>query len=186
MSSPMPEQRSDRGLVWASDEVMAGIAQQIQPQMRQPTRNVVTRTAMLAFVVTWPAAFIVFAVATLVVPSVTDGASVAAAAFWALQVATLIAISTIVTALAGQRAARPGPADGAPSTGRAVLRGVGHALLTGACAGLVLALQGLSAGQIAALTGALVAVLHLLPLVATRLLLRSRQRRRAGSPAPAR
>ncbi|MDG4763499.1 hypothetical protein O7632_05155 [Solwaraspora sp. WMMD406] len=156
----------------------ADIVRQVRPlRTRQRSRSVAVRAVVLAYAFTWLPAFLVFAVATVVAPSLTDGASVAATALWALQFATLIAISAIVTALRSLRAAEPDEVDADTSTRRTLLRLVGGLALSGLFAGLVLAVQGLSVGQIAVLAGVLAAVLHLLPLIAARLLARAASRR---------
>jgi len=174
MSQPTPEIRPNRQLVYASDELMGRIAQQVQPQIQQPGAVGLVRVALLAYVFSWLPAFVVLAAATAVAPAATSGASVAATALWALQFATLIAISAVVTTLV-RRPATPAEqgADAPPS--RILLRAVRGALLTIACAALVLAWQGLSVGQIAVLAGMIAAVLHLAPVLIARLMLR-RQR----------
>ncbi|MGI5213797.1 hypothetical protein [Plantactinospora sp. CA-290183] len=182
MSRPMPDPRSSGKLVWASDEVIARIGEQVQPQVSLPRR--VALAATTAFVFTWLPAFVVLAAATIAVPSATNGASVGRAAFWALQFAILIAIAAMVTTV-GRRATRPDAAGADTPTRGTPLRLVIHALLTGAFASLVLAPQGLSVSQIASLVVALIVVLHLLPVIVARLLQRLRRRRQAGSPDPA-
>ncbi|WFE23211.1 hypothetical protein O7621_07870 [Solwaraspora sp. WMMD937] len=181
MSQPTPDTRPDRQLVFASDEVMGRIAQQVQPQIQQPAAAELVRVTLFAYVFSWLPAFVVLAVATAVAPSATSGASVAATALWALQFATLIAISTVVTTLVQRRAtpAERAGADTPPS--RVLLRAVRGALFTVACAALVLAWQGLSVGQIAVLAGMIAALLHLAPMFIARLLLRRRQHGEAAA-----
>ncbi|WP_369937601.1 hypothetical protein [Plantactinospora sp. BB1] len=181
MSRPTPEGRSTGKLVRASDEVIARIEQQVLPKV-SPTRRV-TLTGTYAFVLTWPPVFVAFAVTTIVVPSLTDGAGVGRTALWALQFAVLIAISAMLGTLRRSAAEREA-ADPDDTARKIALRLALHALLTAACAGLVLAPQGLSVGQIASLTAVLVVVLHLLPLVGARLLRRSGRGRQAGRSEP--
>ncbi|MFB6395893.1 hypothetical protein [Polymorphospora lycopeni] len=178
MSRPTPDPRSTRKLVWASDEVIARIGQQVQPQPSLPRR--VALAAAAAAVFTWPPAFIVFAVTTVAAPSVTSDASVGMTAFWALQFAVLIAVAAMVKTMR-LRTAEP---DADMSTRGTARRVALNALLSGACAGLVLALQGLSIGQIATLTIVLIVVLHLLPVILARLLRRVRARRQASLSDP--
>jgi hypothetical protein len=168
-------------LVWASDEVIARIGQQVQPEMSLPRRIALTATS--AFVFTWIPACAVFAATTVTAPSVTDGASVGRTAFWALQFAILMAVAATVTNLR-RRAAKPDAAGTDTSTRGIVLRLAINALVTGACAWLVLAMQGLSAGQTASLAAVLIVVLHLLPMVVARLLQRRGGRRQASSADP--
>lgn len=167
MSHPEPEPPHARELVWAPDEVVVRLERQVRPPAGPLSR--IMQAAVTALVFTWPPAFVVFAVTAGVAPAVTDGAGVGATAFWALQVAALIAVTAMVEALrrpaAGADAAEP-----PRSPRRTALRLALHALVTAGCAGLVLALQGLTAGQIAVLAGGLVVVLHLLPTLVARLL----------------
>ncbi|MDG4798781.1 hypothetical protein [Micromonospora sp. WMMD1082] len=179
MSRPTPEPGSARKLVWAPDDVIARLGEEVQPQASLPRR--LGQAAITAFVFTWPPAFLVFAASTIAAPSTTNGASVGTTARWAVQFSVLIAITAVAAAL--WRTARPDAAE--PSTRGVTLRVATQLLLTGGCAWLVLALHGLSVGQIAALTVALLVVLHLLPMVVARLLRRRRTRRRAGPPDPA-
>jgi|GEM_PF-1876854 len=180
MSQPTPETRPDRQLVFASDEVMGRIAQQVQPQIQQPAAAELVRVTLFAYVFSGLPAFVVLAVATAVAPSATSGASVAATALWALQFATLIAISAVVTTLVrGPATPAEQGADTPPS--RVLLRAVRGGLLTIACAALVLAWQGLSVGQIAVLAGMIAALLHLAPMFIARLLLRRRQHGEAAA-----
>ncbi|GIG92172.1 hypothetical protein Pen02_71080 [Plantactinospora endophytica] len=163
--------------MWASNEVLARIGEQVQPQVSLSRK--IALAATTAFVFTWVPAFLALAITTLAVPSATDEAGVGTTAFWALQLAVLIAITAVVSTW--RRNAEP-DAAGAETPGRpAPLRIAIHVLVTGTCAALVLAAQGLSTGQIASLTIVLVAVLHLLPVILARLLRRGRRR----SPAPA-
>ncbi|GAB3845001.1 hypothetical protein GCM10029963_22670 [Micromonospora andamanensis] len=177
MSHPAPETGSDRGLVWASEEVTDRIAQEVSPQPGLSNR--IALAVPTAFVLAWPPAFLGLALTTLVAPSATDDASVWRVAFWALQFAGLTALAAAVSA-ALRRSAEP-EVDSSPR--RIALRIAGHALVTVACAGLVLALAGLSAGQIATLAAVLVVVLHLLPMTVARLLFRFRRRGAAGPAA---
>ncbi|GIJ80188.1 hypothetical protein SAMN05443287_102689 [Micromonospora phaseoli] len=180
MSLPTPDPHSAGKLRWASAEVIAGIEQQVQPQVSLPSR--IGQAAVAAVVFTWPPAFVVFAAATVAVPAVTNDASVGTTALWALKFAILIAITAMVTPLR-RRSGRPATADATkpyvaeldPPAHRTMLRLVIHALVSGAGAWLVLALQGLSVSQIAPLTVLLVVVLHLLPLIVARLLQRRRR-----------
>jgi hypothetical protein len=181
MSRPTPDARSARKLVWASDEVIARIEQQVQPQVSLPRR--IALAAASAFVFTWLPAFIVFAATTIAAPSLTNEASVGTAAFWALQFAMLIAIAAVVTTVR-RRAAKVDAAGTDTSTQGTLLRVAIQGLLTGACAWLVLALQGLSMSQIASLTVVLIVVLHLVPVIVARLLQRLRRRRRASLSDP--
>ncbi|MEO3925074.1 hypothetical protein ABGB07_14580 [Micromonosporaceae bacterium B7E4] len=181
MSRPTPDTRSPRKLVWASDEVMTRIGQQVQPQVSLPRRMALTAT--YAFVFTWIPAFVVFAIATVAAPSATSGASVGRTAFWALQFGILMAVAATVTNLR-RRAAKPDTAGTDTSTRGIVLRLAINALVTGACAWLVLATQGLSAGQTASLAAGVIVVLHLLPMVVARLLHGLRSRRQASSADP--
>jgi hypothetical protein len=187
MSSPAPPTPSGRKLVWAPPELRAGIAQQIEPQQAaQRRRAVVVQAVVMAYFFTWLPAFTVFAVTTVVAPSVTNGAGVGPVAFWALQFSTLIAISAVVSAL---RLSATTMTEKAEETGRrtpagrSLLRLAGQLLITGGCAAAVLALQGLSIWQIAVLASMLTAVLHLLPPIVARMLLRRRRRGKAD-PAP--
>ncbi|WP_203857594.1 hypothetical protein [Plantactinospora mayteni] len=147
-------------------------------------QRMVAAAATTAFVFTWPPAFVVFAVATIVAPSVTDEASVGLTAFWALLFAILIAITAVVQVLTRRRTATPEAADEDVSPRRIPLRMAINALVTGACAWLVLATQGLSTSQIAVLAVVLVVVVHLLPMIVARLLGRLSRRRRASSSDP--
>ncbi|WP_347654809.1 hypothetical protein [Plantactinospora sp. B5E13] len=151
--------------------------------MRRPRKMVLAATTAIVFV--WPAAFVAFAATTVAAPSVTDGAGVGRAAFWALQVAVLIAIVAAATTLR-RHTAEPDPAGGGPPTRVRPLRVVGHLLVSTVTAALVLAPQGLSAAQIALLTVVLLVVLHLLPMVVARLLLRRRRGRRPADPSDGR
>ncbi|MBE1490689.1 hypothetical protein [Plantactinospora soyae] len=181
MSHPTPDTRSARKLVWASDEVIGRIAQQVQPEVSLPRRTVLAATT--AFVFTWPPAFIVFAATTIAAPSVTDDASLGTAALWALQFAILIAIGAAVTTL-GRGAAKLDTAGSDMPTGGILRRVVTHVLLTCLSACLVLAPQGLSVSQIALLTVVLLVVLHLLPVIVARLLQRLRRHRQASLSDP--
>ncbi|MEV0395126.1 hypothetical protein [Polymorphospora rubra] len=181
MSRPTPETRSAGKLVWAPNEVIARIEEQVQPQPGPAKRVALAATTAVVF--TWPPAFVVFAAATIAAPSLTNGAGIGTAAFWALLFAVLTAAVAMVTALR-RRADKPDVADTAPSTRATVLRIAVHALVTGGCAGLVLVWQGLSAGQIASLAGVLIVVLHLLPMIVARLLRRLRRRRQVGVSDP--
>ncbi|MEO3820520.1 hypothetical protein [Plantactinospora sp. B24E8] len=145
--------------------------------MSRPRKMVLAATTAIVFV--WPAAFVAFAATTVAAPSVTDGAGVGRAAFWALQVAVLIAI--VAAATTRRHTAEPDPAGGGPPTRVRPLRVVGTVT-----AALVLAPQGLSAAQIALLTVVLLVVLHLLPMVVARLLLRRRRGRRPADPSDGR
>lgn len=171
MSRPTPEPPPARRLVWASEEVTTRLERQVRPRVSRPRR--IVQAAITAFVFAWLPAFVVFAATTIVAPSATDGAGVGATAFWALQFATLIAVTAMVAAL--RPTAEPDPAETAGPRRGTLRRLAVHALVTAACAWLVLALQGLSTGQIAVLAVGLVAVLHLLPLLAARLLQRRRR-----------
>jgi len=181
MSRPTPDPGPAHKLVWAPDDVMTRLKQQVQPQVSLPRR--MTQAATTAVVFTWPPAFIVFAATTIAAPSVTDDAGVGRTAFWALQFAALIAITAMVTTLR-RHAPKPEAADTDTSTPGILLRVAVDVLVTGACAWLVLALQGLSTSQIASLTVVLVVVLHLLPVLVARLLLRGRRRRQASQADP--
>ncbi|MDG4786671.1 hypothetical protein O7626_12130 [Micromonospora sp. WMMD1102] len=186
---PPPDDRPVRKLVWASDELLARIGQQVQPRTSLPRR--VAQAATTAVLFSWPPAFVVFAVSTVAAPSLTNGASVGRAAFWALQFAILVAVTAAVTTLVRRsetaEAAPPGPtASETPETpnrdvSRVSPRIALYVLVTAVCASSVLALHGLSVSQTAILTIGLVVVLHLLPAVVARLLRRSRSRRRAQS-----
>ncbi|WP_433532369.1 hypothetical protein ACQPYA_10205 [Micromonospora sp. CA-263727] len=178
MSRPTPDARSSGKLTWASDDLRAHLAQQVQPQVSMARR--LALTAIPALVFTGLPAFVLFAVTTVVAPSATDGASVGTAAWWALQFAVLMAVTAMVTAL--RRRADEAELD--ESTRSTSLRVALNALLTGACGALVLALHGLSTAQIAPLAVALVVLLHLLPLMLARRLRRRRERRQAGPSAP--
>ncbi|MGW0432038.1 hypothetical protein ACWDV4_05775 [Micromonospora sp. NPDC003197] len=182
MSSPAPDQGSARKLVWASDDVIARIEQQVRPQVSLPRTAALAATSALAF--TWPPAFIVFAATTIAMPSLTNEASIGTAAFWALQIATLIAITAAVTTMR-QRAAKLDRPDTDTSIQGTFLRVAIHVLFTGTYASLVLALQGLSISQIASLTVLLIVVLHLVPVIGARLLQRFRRPRRASFSDPA-
>ncbi|WFE25251.1 hypothetical protein O7623_17760 [Solwaraspora sp. WMMD791] len=185
MSSPASDRRPDRQLVWAPAEVLTGIAQQVEPlPTREPLRIMIIRGVLLAYVFTWPPAFGVLAVATVVAPPLTEAASVGATAGWALQIATLIALWAVVSALMSHRRAATESADPeALSRSRLLLRLAGNAARTGALAAVVLALAGLAPGQIAALAGAVAVVLHLLPMLVFRLLTRGRRADPVGEPA---
>ncbi|ROO52081.1 hypothetical protein EDC02_6980 [Micromonospora sp. Llam0] len=163
--------------MWASDEVRVGIAEQVLPLRDRQTRPATAvRAAVFVYAFTWLPAFVVFAVATTAAPASTNHASVAATAVWALQFATLIAVWAVVGALTSRQATATDGADGNPPTRRVLLRASGGALVTAGCAALVLALHGLSIGQLAVPVGLLVVVLHLLPALVARLLLRRRRR----------
>ncbi|MEV2238254.1 hypothetical protein [Micromonospora sp. NPDC049891] len=177
MSHPAPGTGSEGKLVWASEEVIARIGQEVNPQPSLSNR--IALAVPTAFVLAWPAAFLGLAVTTLIAPSATDDASVWRVAFWALQFAGLTALAAAVSA-ALRRSAEP---EVAPSPRRIALRVAGHALVTVVCAGLVLTLAGLSGGQIATLAAVLVVVLHLLPMTVARLLFRLRRRGAAGPSA---
>ncbi|MEH0971965.1 hypothetical protein V6U77_12615 [Micromonospora sp. CPCC 205546] len=180
MSDPVPDTRSARQLVRASDDVIGGIAQQVQPppSLPNPDRNPIT-TAAWAFLFTWPPTLVVLVAATVAVPSETNDAGVGTAAIWALDIALLIAIAASISTI-WQHDPKPGP-DGTPQPiQRVLLRVAAQALLTGACAWLVLALHGLTTGQIALLVVALIVVLNLLPVIAARLLHWGRGR--SGTP----
>ncbi|MEV4711190.1 hypothetical protein [Micromonospora sp. NPDC049374] len=177
MAHPAPETGSEHQLVWAPGEVMARIEQEVRPQPSLPGR--IALAAPTAFVLTWPPSFVVFALATLVAPSVTDEAGVGRVALWALQFAGLTAVAAAV----GAALRRSGEPDMNLSPGRIVVRIAGHALVTVVCAGVVLAVAGLSVGQYATLTAVLVVVLHLLPMTVARLLFRLRRRGSAGPSA---
>ncbi|MFV2083503.1 hypothetical protein [Micromonospora sp. LOL_021] len=182
---PVPPSGPDRRLVWASDEVRVGIAEQVLPlRDRQARPATAVRAAVFVYVFTWPPAFVVFAVTTAAAPTSTNHASVATTAVWALQFATLIAVWAVVGALTSRRATAPDGADDAPPARRVLLRASGGALVTAGGAALVLALHGLSIGQLAVPAGMLVVVLHLLPVLVARLL-RRRRRDRADTPDPA-
>lgn len=189
MSSPAPSTPPDRKLVWAPAEVRAGIALQIEPQQAaQRRRALVVQAVVLAYVFTWLPAFLVFGVTTAVAPSVTNKAGIGLAAFWALQFATLIAISAVVSALIRARRGSTEQTDETDRplwTGRTLLRLAGQMLITGGYAAVVLALQGLAIWQIVVLAGALTALLHLLPPVVARLWQRRRQRDTVGAVDPA-
>ncbi|MFV2103562.1 hypothetical protein [Micromonospora sp. LOL_024] len=185
MSRSTPGPSAVGKLRWASDDVLTGIEQQVQPKVSLPRR--LAQTTIVALVFTWPPAFVVLATATVVAPASTNDASIGTTALWALQFAVLIAVTALVTPLRSRSAgaARP-PAAGtdtpaaAPdtSTRLAWLGLATNALLSAGCAWLMLALQGLSVNQVATLTVVLVVVLHLLPLILilSRML---RQRRRS-------
>ncbi|MFY1697465.1 MULTISPECIES: hypothetical protein [unclassified Solwaraspora] len=185
MSSPASDRRPDRQLVWAPAEVLTGIAGQIEPlQARERLRTTIIRSVLLAYVFTWPPAFGVLAAATVAAPTLTDAASVGATAGWALQIATLIALWAAVSALMSHRRAATESADPEVlSRSRLLLRLAGNAARTGALAAVVLALAGLAPGQVAALAGAVAVVLHLLPMLAFRLLTRGRRADPVGEPA---
>ncbi|WBB77257.1 hypothetical protein O7606_13190 [Micromonospora sp. WMMD882] len=167
MSQPTSETRPAGNLVWAPADVIAGLEQQVQPQVSPVGRSV--RAALTAFVFTGLPAFVVFAVSTVVAPSVTSGAGIGRTALWAALFAALVAITAAVPALRS-RADGPDSSGADPSGWRVALRLAFHALVTGGCAALALATQGLSVGQVAPLAGTLVVVLHVLPLTAARLL----------------
>ncbi|BCJ57474.1 hypothetical protein [Micromonospora endophytica] len=173
MTHPAPETPPAGKLVWASEDVLSQLGEQVQPQLGRGQR--VARAAILAFFFTVLPAFAVFAVSTVAAPSVTDGAGVGTVALWAVQFAVLVSLTAIVTALRSDGTERA--ADIAQPSGlRVTLRLVWHALVTAGCAWLVLAVQGLAVGQVAVLVLLLVAVLHLLPLIAARLLARRQAR----------
>ncbi|MEU9510465.1 hypothetical protein AB0D32_29770 [Micromonospora sp. NPDC048170] len=180
MSDPLPDTRSARQSVGASDDVIGGITQQVRPSpsLPGPDPNPFT-TAVRAFLFTWPPTLAVLVAATVAVPSATDEAGVGTVAMWALDFALLIAIAAAVSTL-WQRYRKPGAGGTAQPIQRVLLRVAAQALLTGACAWLVLALHGLATGQIASLVVALIVVLNLLPVTAARLL--HRRRRRSGTP----
>jgi hypothetical protein len=182
MSHPTPDTGPARKLVWAPEGVMTRIGQQVQPQVS--LRKRIALTATVAVALTWPPAFLVFAATSIVAPSVTNDAGVGRTALWALQFAVLVALSPIVTTLR-RRAGKPEAADPDTSTRGTVRRVAANVLLTGACAWLVLALQGLSTSQIASLTVLLTVVLHLLPMLVARLLRRRRGPGRASLSDPA-
>lgn len=175
----MPESGSDDvggSLVWAPDRVRVHLAEQTLPRASVP--RLAVRMAVTCFVVTGPVAWLVFAVITLAVPAVTGGAGVATAGFWALLFAALLTVVTLVVSLrrlvAEARDVAERPAR------RSVVRRLGiPVVLTGVCAGAVLAASGLSFGQTAVLTGALIVVLHLMPMLVAGLL--ARRLRRSGS-----
>ncbi|MFV2017761.1 hypothetical protein [Micromonospora sp. LOL_023] len=174
MADQAPRTPTDRRLVWAPDAVRAGIAAEVMPQASQSLPQRLARAARLALILTWLPAFVVFAATTLVAPGATDEASVAAAARWALQVAALIAGWAVVGEIWQWRAGRPDEAAPETPTRPVVVNLVLGALPTAVCASLVLALHGLSVGQFAVLAGLLVAVLHLLPPLVARMIMRSR------------
>ncbi|KUJ49069.1 MULTISPECIES: hypothetical protein [Micromonospora] len=173
MSASGREPQPATNLVWAPDDVRAGIEQQVQPQQSLPGRA--ARAATTAFIFVALPAFVVFTATTLVAPSVTDDAGVGRVALWAGQVAVLIAIGAAVGALRT-------PADQPePPTTWSIVRRLGwHLLSTGACTALVLVLHGLAVGQILTLALLLVGVLHLVPLIVARLLSRAAGRGRAA------
>jgi hypothetical protein len=181
MSSSTPGAGSARKLVRASDDVIARIEQQVRPQVILPRRIALAATS--AFVFTWLPAFIVFAATTIAAPSLTNEASVGTAARWALQFSMLVAITAVVTTVR-RRAAKLDGAGTDASTQGTLLRVAIHVLLTGACAWLVLALQGLTISQIAPPTVVLIVVLHLVPVIVARLLQRLRRRRRSSLSDP--
>ncbi|WBB96472.1 MULTISPECIES: hypothetical protein [unclassified Solwaraspora] len=189
MSSPVPPappSGPDRKLVWASDEVRVSIAEQVLPlRDRQSRPAAAVRAAVFVYAFTWLPAFVVFAVATTAAPAYTNHASVAATAVWALQFTTLIAVWAVVGAVTSRRATAADGAYEAPPARRVLVRASGGALVTAGCAALVLALHGLSIGQLAVPVGVLVVVLHLVPALVARLLLRRRRRGAADAPDPA-
>ncbi|WP_326551201.1 hypothetical protein [Micromonospora sp. NBC_01813] len=184
MADQAPQTPTDRKLVWAPDMVRAGIAAEVMPQASQSLPQRLAQAARLALIFTWLPAFVVFAATTLAAPTVTNEASVAAAALWALLVAALIAGWAVVTELWRWRAGRPDEAAPETPTRPIALRLLLGSLPTAVFTSLVLALHGLSVGQIAVLAGLLVAVLHLLPLLVARLLTRRRQASPESSPDP--
>lgn len=183
MAGPSPETRPTGKLVWASAEVRNRLSRQVQPQVSRPRQMVLAATTAVVFV--WPAAFVAFAATTVAVPSMTNGAGVGRAAFWALQVAVLIAIVAAVKTR-WRHAAESDPTGEDPPTRVRPLHVVGNLLVTTVSVALVLAPQGLSATQIAVLAVALLVVLHLLPTVVARLLLRRRRGHRPADPSDGR
>ncbi|MGC5030655.1 hypothetical protein [Micromonospora sp. DT229] len=174
MSASGREQPVTTNLIWAPDEVRLDIGKRVQPQQGPPRR--VLGAAMTAFVFVGLPAFVIFTATTLLAPSVTNEASVGRVALWAGQVALLVAIGAAIGAWR-TREDKPQP----PSTTWSIVRRLGwHLLSTGACAALVLALDGLAVGQILTLALLLAGVLHLLPLAVARLLTRSAGRDRAS------
>ncbi|RIV39733.1 hypothetical protein D2L64_07980 [Micromonospora radicis] len=161
--------------MWASADVLADLGQQVQPQPSRRRRAAVAGPA--AFVFTWVPTVLVFVATTLTVPAVTDAASAGTVMIWAAQVAALIAVVAAVTTLRSRDVGADAETD--PGAARVALRVGLHALVTAGAAGLVLALQGLSAGQVATLAVLLVVVLQVLPTAVVRLL-------RRRHPVPAR
>ncbi|MFY1670126.1 hypothetical protein ACN27G_09215 [Plantactinospora sp. WMMB334] len=179
MSRPAPDTGSPRRLVWASDQVISQIRQQVQPRVSLPRKLAVAGLAPLVF--TWVPALAVFATMTVAAPSTTGGAGVGRTAFWAVQFAVLHAVAAVSTAW-WRHATRRDAGDAERTEPATPLRIASYLLLTAVFAVTVLALQGLSIGRIAWLTGVLLVVLHLLPVIVARLLGRRRGRDR---PAPA-
>ncbi|TCB93380.1 hypothetical protein E0H26_22835 [Micromonospora zingiberis] len=178
MSHPRPETPSARKLVWASEDVLAQVGDQIQPPVSLPRQT--AQVATVAFLFISLPAFAVLAVTTIVAPSVTSGAGIGRVAFWAAQLGLLFAIGAAVATLWR----RGGMPKAATSNRVAVLRIGRNLLCTAAGAWLVLALQGLAIGQILTLVVVLVVVLDVLPVTVARLLGRQRRRRadRASDP----
>jgi len=181
VSNSAPGAGSARKPVWAPDVVLARVEQQVRPQVSLPKRIALTATS--AFVFTWLPAFIVFAATTIAAPSLTNEAGIGTAAFWALQFSLLVVVTAVVTTVRRRAATLDGAGTDASTRGT-LLRVAIHVLVTGACAWLVLALQGLSVSQIASLTVVLVVMLRVVPVIVARLLQRLRRRRRSSLSDP--
>lgn len=178
MADPTRDPHQPTGnLVRAPDEVITGVAQRVRSQ--DPPRRRPIQTGIWAFVFSWPPAFLVFAAVTIVAPSVTNQAGVGATAWWALLFAVLTGVTAVVESWwrppLSPPSETPDPAGVDRSVSGIVLRVAIRALITAACAGVVLALHGLALHQIAVLAVALIVVLHLLPMAAARLLRRRRR-----------
>ncbi|WP_432050415.1 hypothetical protein [Verrucosispora sp. NA02020] len=178
MSEPTPEPRRVGQLVWAPDEVTAGIGSQVQPQVSRGRRAL--QTGLAAFLLTWVPTLAILLVANFAVPSLTDDAGAGRVALWALLIAVLFAVTAAVSTLWS----RP-DRDGEEPSGLVVaLRVARGALLTGVGAGAVLVWQGLSVEQAATLAVILALLLRVLPVVAARTFARRRSGPAESPTAP--
>ncbi|MFI7025541.1 hypothetical protein [Micromonospora sp. NPDC049900] len=174
MSEPTPGPRRVGQLVWAPDEVTAGIGSQVQPQVGRGRRAL--QTGLAAFLLTWVPTLFILLAATFAVPSLTDDAGAGRVALWALLIAVLFAVTAAVSTLWSN----PDRAGEEPSGLVVALRVARGAVLTGVGAGAVLAWQGLSVRQAVTLAVILALILRVLPVVAARTL----QRRRGPEQEP--
>ncbi|GGM17966.1 hypothetical protein [Micromonospora yangpuensis] len=172
MSQPAPDSPSPRKLVWAPEAVRVQVEEPPVGVARLMTMAVTT-----AMVLSWPPIFLVLAGATLVAPAVTDRAGIGATAGWAAQIAVLVAVGTMITAVVRRGRVSEGP-DGDTSLRTTALRVALHSVVTGGCAALVLAWHGLGVGQVLVLVAVIVTVVHVLPVVVARVAGRAARRRR--------
>jgi hypothetical protein len=173
----MASQGPGRGIVWAPDSVRASLKVTARPRIG-PAGILLMVVVGCAFA--WVPAFAVFAVTGAVAPSVTGGAGVGEIALWALLFAVLTWVVEGVTALVRKLHGRNRAREAAEDTEDrpvwlTVLRVARHTAQTAVIAGLVLALQGLGAAQVAWLACGLAVLLNVLPVAAANLLRRRRR-----------